>query len=68
MKVILLSEKDKQEFDDMQACYEAIKKARIIRKQPVVRRKEGATYTNIPMEMWEVLQPVIENTARKEDR
>lgn len=60
MKATLLSPSDKSEYDDMRACYEAIKKARLIRKKPVNRRKEGATYTNIPMEMWEVLQPVIE--------
>ena len=47
--------------EDIKECYEVIKKARIIRKQSVVRRTEGTTYTNIPMAMWEVLQPVIEN-------
>lgn len=45
---------------DMRACYEAIKKARTIRQKPVQYRADGVTYTHIPMEMWEVLQPVIE--------
>ena len=59
MKVLLQSEKDKQEFEDMKACYEAIKKARLVRR-PVNVRTEGVTHTMIPMSMWEVLQPVID--------
>ena len=60
MKVTLLSEDEKQEFEDMQSCYKAIKQARLIRSNPVKVRKDGATHTMIPMSMWEVLQPVIE--------
>ena len=60
MKVTLQSEQEKVEFEDMQACYKAIKRARVIRNQPAVQRKDGVTYTSIPMSMWEVLQPVIE--------
>ena len=48
---------------DMKACYEAIKKAREIRKKPVQNRANGVTYTSIPMEMWEVLQPLIEQRS-----
>ena len=60
MKVTLLSKEEKQEYMDMQACYKAIKKARIIRRNPAECRVEGVTHTNIPMSMWDVLQPVIE--------
>lgn len=45
---------------DREACYEAIKAARLIRRCPVEDRVDGATYTSIPMSMWEILQPVIE--------
>ena len=60
MRVTLSSEEEKREYMDMQACYKAIKQARIMRNQSVIRRKDGVTYTYIPMVMWEVLQPVIE--------
>ena len=57
MKVTLLSKEEKQEYMDMQACYEAIKSARLIRRK-LVDRGGGE---DILMSMWEVLQPVIES-------
>ena len=59
---------EEKERQDMQKCYEAIKQARrIYRYEPSGRgynldgtKREGATHTHIPMEMWEVLQEVIE--------
>ena len=65
MKVILLSEEEKQEYVDMQLCYKAIKAAREILRSPVKRRVDGVTYTSIPMAMWEVLQPVIEVVGKE---
>ena len=51
-----------RELQDMQKCYEAIKKAREIRYTPQHkhRRSTGASHTHIPMAMWEVLKEVIE--------
>ena len=57
MKVTLLSKEERREFDDMKACYKAIKGARVIRRNPVESRSDDVI---IPMSMWEVLQPVIE--------
>ena len=53
---------EERERQDMQKCYEAIKKAREIRYAPrhKHRRGTGASHTHIPMAMWEVLQEVIE--------
>ena len=66
MKITLFTKEEKQEYEDMKACYKAIKEARLIRKAPVVQRKGRLTYTHIPMTLWEVLQPVIE--VESEDR
>ena len=68
MRVELMTASEKREWQDMQQCYRAIKKAREIRKSSLPRHgynidgsaREGASHTHIPMEMWEVLQPVIE--------
>ena len=59
---------EEKERQDMQKCYEAIKKAREIRYAPQhkYRRSTGASHTHIPMAMWEVLQEVIEVTDERE--
>ena len=68
MQVELLTDEEKREWKDMQKCYHAIQKAREIRKSSLPKRglnidgtaRVGASHTSIPMEMWEALQPVIE--------
>ena len=68
MRIELLTDEEKREWEDMQKCYRAIQKAREIRKSSLPRlgynidgsAREGASHTHIPMEMWEVLKPVIE--------
>lgn len=62
MRIELMSEAEKKEWEDMRKCYRAIQKAREIRYAPKHkhRRSEGASHTHIPMAMWEVLKEVIE--------
>ena len=61
------------EWSDMCACYAAIQAAGEVRKFSGSRQglnrdgthRQGAHYTHIPMEMWEVLQPVIETDVKR---
>ena len=69
MRIELMSESEKREWEDMKACHEAIKKAREIRKTSrnvLERNLKGVTHTHIPIQMWEVLQEVIENERKTE--
>ena len=60
MRVTLTHPKEREWYNDMEACYKAIKKCREIRKNPVKAKEGGVTHTMIPIEMWEALKPVID--------